>query len=66
MKITVEVDDESFYNMIRTELKDCQEMFRSNLLEACPNIFIYDDPVKDKILIQAHIDALELIIDWYG
>lgn len=65
MAITVQIDDDTFYKAMVKDLKDCLSNFEKDMKEACPNIFVFGDPVADKIQIQAHIDALKLILSWY-
>ncbi len=65
MAITVQIDDDTFYKAMVSDLKDCLANFEKDMEEACPNIFVFGDPVADKIQIQAHIDALKLILSWY-
>lgn len=64
--IFLKVDDQSFDKAMCNELRSSRDYFKQNLEEECPNIFIYDDPVNDKALIQKYIEAFDLVIEWYG
>ena len=50
--------------IIVEELTNTLNHFKRSL-GANDNIFYYNQPEKDDDEIQKHIDALELIIDWY-
>lgn len=65
MGIMVEIDEDTFYKALVRDLRDCLSNFESDLNTECPNIFVYGDPEADKVQIQAHIDALKLILSWY-
>lgn len=65
MSVMVEIDDEAFYKAMVCEMKDTIVCFEEDLASDSPNVFIFGDDVKDKAMIKAHIDALNLLIKWY-
>jgi hypothetical protein len=46
-------------------LKETRDNFLVDLGSDNPNVFVWGDPEEDKKEIQKHIDALDLILDWY-
>lgn len=60
----IELNDDAVGEIIVEELTNTLNHFKRSL-GANDNIFYYNQPEKDDDEIQKHIDALELIIDWY-
>jgi hypothetical protein len=63
-KFTVELDYETVDDIIYKALSETQNNFK-NSLGARNNTFFVNDQEADDIEIQKHIDALDLILDWY-
>ena len=67
---TVEVDAETIDKIIIGQLKETYESLVEDLAAydggKTPNIFFWGEPEKDKAEIQRHLDALKVVIEWYG
>ena len=64
-KFTVEIDHDMSDRITFENLADCRQRFIDDL-GANNSVFVWDDGEQDDALIQKHIDALELILTWYG
>lgn len=65
MKLTVEVDWELSDKIVLENLRASKKSFEEDLENPDANVFFWGDPDKDRAEIQKHIDAINLIIDWY-
>ena len=64
-KFTVEIDCDMSDRITFENLADCRQRFIDDL-GANNSVFVWDDGEQDDAIIQRHIDALELILKWYG
>lgn len=64
MNVSIQLDCEQISRMVYAELVEAREAFIEDMESERPAIFSFNE-VYDKILIQKHIDALDVIIDWY-
>ena len=64
-KFTVEIDHDLSDKIAFDNLVDCRKNFMEDL-GAGNSIFVWGEPEADDIEIQKHIDALDVIISWYG
>lgn len=64
-KITVELDWETVDNVVVSQLRSTWETLKEDLGKG-RHIFEWGDPEADDIEIQKHIDALELLLNWYA
>lgn len=60
----VNIDDDTVYKIVVTDLKEVRDYLEQDL-GAGNNMFSLN-PDEDDAEIQRHLDALDLIIDWYG
>lgn len=60
----IKLDGDTVSRIVLQELLDTRDHFQESLAEENPNIFSLEE-VYDKILIQKHIEALNLLIEWY-
>ena len=63
-KFTIDLEYEAVDNIVYNALNETQDNFKKSL-GARDNIFVVNDQEADDIEIQKHIDALDLILDWY-
>ena len=63
-KFTIDLEYEAVDNIVYNALNETQYNF-NKILGALNNIFVVNDQEADDIEIQKHIDALDLILDWY-
>lgn len=64
-KFTVEIDYDMSDKITFDNLKDCRQRFLDDLGQN-NSVFVWDDPEGDDIEIQRHIDALDVVLKWYG
>lgn len=64
-KFTVEIDYDMSDKITFENLADCRQRFREDL-GANNSVFVWDDGEQDDAIIQKHIDALEVVLKWYG
>lgn len=64
-KFTVEVDWETVDNIVVAQLRDTWESLKADL-GASKAVFVWGDDEADDAEIQKHIDALELLLQWYA
>ena len=64
MNVSIQLDGEQISRMVYAELVETREAFIEDMESERPAIFSFNE-VYDKMLIQKHIDALDVIIDWY-
>jgi hypothetical protein len=64
-KFTIEIDYELSDKITFDNLKDCRQRFLDDLGQNT-GVFSWDDPESDDAEIQRHIDALDIILKWYG
>lgn len=64
MNVSIQLDGEQISRMVYAELVETRAAFIEDMESERPAIFSFNE-VYDKILIQKHIDALDVIIEWY-
>lgn len=64
-KFTVEIDYDLSDKITFDNLKDCRQRFLDDLGQN-NSVFSWDDPEGDDAEIQRHIDALDVVLSWYG
>ena len=62
---TVKLDGEQVNRIVLNELKDSRKSFIVDLNSENANIFYWENVEMDKAEIQRHIDALDLLIEWF-
>lgn len=66
----IEVTYEQIDKIIVNQMKDTREQFLIDIETIKSgvklNVFTYDDPEQDLAEIQRHVDALTLLLSWYG
>lgn len=63
-KFTIELDYEIVDDIVYNALKETRDVLAADL-GAHNNVFVWGDPKADDVEIQKHIDALDLLLDWY-
>lgn len=64
MKLSVELTSEEVSRLVYSELLETRECFLEDLESENPSVFS-TTPAYDKILIMKHIEALDLLLEWY-
>jgi len=64
MKLSVELNMEEVSRLVFSELLDTRQCFLDDLESNNPSVFS-TTPAYDKILIMKHIEALDLLLEWY-
>jgi hypothetical protein len=64
MNVAIQLDCEQVSRLIYDDLLQTREQFLEDLEKACPSVFSMND-VYDKALIVKHIEALDLLLEWY-
>lgn len=64
MQVSIQLDGEQVSRLVYRELLDTRECFLADMERDNPCIFSMNE-VYDKLLIQKHIDALDVILEWY-
>ena len=62
---TVEIDHDMSDRNTFENLAECRQRFLDDL-GANNSVFVWDDGEQDDAEIQRHIDALEVVLKWYG
>jgi hypothetical protein len=66
----IEITYEQIDKIMVNQMKDTREQFLIDLETIKDgtelNVFTYNDPEQDIAEIQRHIDALTLLLSWYG
>ena len=60
----IQIDLDQVSEIVYRDLVSARESFRDDLLDINACIFSTTD-LYDKILLQKHIEALDLLIEWY-
>ena len=63
--ITIEVNDEQLTELVVADLQQSLQGLRQELEEGRGGIWSYDLK-EDRKMIKKHIEALKLVIDYYG
>ena len=64
MHIGIELDCEQISRIVYADLLETRDAFVEDMEADAPCIFSRNE-VYDKMLIQKHIDALDVILEWY-
>lgn len=64
-KYTIDLDFETVDKIVFEELFGTWKTLKSDL-GAGNHVFVWGDEEADDVEIQKHIDALELLLNWYG
>lgn len=64
MNVSIQLDCEQISRMVYADLLETRNQFLEDMEMDNPAIFSCNE-VYDKMLIQKHIDALDLILEWY-
>ena len=64
MQVSIQLDCEQISRLVFAELQETREQFMEDLENGCVSVFSCND-AYDKALILKHIDALDLILEWY-
>ena len=64
MQVSIELDCEQISRMVYADLLDMRNSFLNDMESDCPSVFSTNE-VYDKMMIQKHIDALDVILEWY-
>jgi len=64
MQVVIELDCEQISNMVFADLKQTRDQFLEDMESDRPAIFSMNE-IYDKMVIQKHIDAIDLLLEWY-
>ena len=64
MQVSIEIDCEQISDLVFNELQDTLSYFEEDMEKDNPAVFSNNE-IYDKILIQNHIDAIKLLLEWY-
>ena len=64
MQVSIQLDTEQISRMVFAELKQTRDQFLEDMERDRPAIFSMNE-IYDKIVIQKHIDAIDLLLEWY-
>ena len=64
MTVLIQLEHEQIDHLVFSDLQDTRDCFMCDLENDCPSVFDMN-PVYDKSIILKHIEALDLILDWY-
>jgi hypothetical protein len=63
MKVTIQLDCEQISRLVYKDLRETRDQFLEDM-DGHPAIFSINK-IHDKMIIQKHIEALDLILGWY-
>ena len=64
MNVSIQLDPEQISRMVYQDLLETRNCFLQDMEADGPSVFSCNE-VYDKIQIQKHIDALDVILEWY-
>ena len=64
MQVAIQLDCEQISRLVYQDLLETRDQFLDDMECDLPAIFSRNE-VTDKIIIQKHIEALDLILEWY-
>lgn len=64
MQVVIELDCEQISDLVFNELQDTLSYFEEDMGKDNPAVFSNNE-IYDKMLIQNHIDAIKLLLEWY-
>lgn len=64
MQVSIQLDIDQVSRMVYNELLETRDCFLQDMEADGPAVFSRNE-VYDKMLIQKHIEALDVILEWY-
>jgi hypothetical protein len=64
MQVAIQLDCEQISRLVYQDLLETRDQFIEDMESDRPSIFSRNE-VTDKIVIQKHLDALDIILGWY-
>lgn len=64
MNVSIQLDPEQISRMVYQDLLETRQYFLEDMEADGPAVFSMNE-VYDKMLIQKHIDALDVLLEWY-
>jgi len=64
MQMVIELDTHQICRIVCADLLDCRQSFLESMEEDTPAVFSHNE-VYDKMQIQKHIDAIDILLEWY-
>ena len=61
----VDINTDAIYPIIINELKTARSYLANDLLRDNANVFFFNEPEKDRLEIQKHLDAMDIVIAYY-
>lgn len=65
MSYKIEISEDMIDTIIVDQLVASRQQFLNDL-GANSNVFVWNDPEEDDKEIQKHIDAIDMVINWYA
>jgi hypothetical protein len=65
MSYKIEISEDMIDTIVVEQLAATRQQFL-NYLGANSNVFVWNDPEEDDKEIQKHIDAIDMVINWYA
>ena len=65
MSYKIEINEDMIDTIVVEQLAATRQQFLNDL-GANSNVFVWNDPEEDDKEIQKHIDAIDMVINWYA
>ena len=65
MSYKIEISEDMIATIVVEQLAATRQQFLNDL-GANSNVFVWNDPEEDDKEIQKHIDAIDMVINWYA
>ena len=65
MSYKIEINEDMIDTIVVEQLAASRQQFLNDL-GANNNVFVWNDPEEDDKEIQKHIDAIDMVINWYA
>ena len=65
MSYKIEINEDMIDTIVVEQLAASRQQFLNDL-GANSNVFVWNDPEEDDKEIQKHIDAIDMVINWYA
>ena len=65
MSYKIEINEDMIDTIVVEQLAASRQQFLNDL-GANSNVFVWNDPEEDDKAIQKHIDAIDMVINWYA
>lgn len=65
MSYTIEINEDMIGTIVIDQLASTRRQF-INDLGANSSVFVWNDPIEDDKEIQKHIDAIDIVINWFA